>query len=71
VKLLAWSVRPWLDVGRFDADRAGDAVLARVGRDVESGMASGEVRGTPTLFIDGVLHRGGYGPATLLLALAR
>jgi protein-disulfide isomerase len=48
-----------------------DAVLARVGRDVESGMASGEVRGTPTLFIDGVLHRGGYDPATLLQALAR
>jgi protein-disulfide isomerase len=60
-----------LDVARFDADRAGDAVLARVGRDVESGMASGEVRGTPTLFIDGVLHRGGYDPATLLQALAR
>jgi protein-disulfide isomerase len=58
------------DVARFDQDRASDDVLARVGRDVESGMASGEVGGTPTLFIDGVVHRGGYDPAALLQALA-
>ena len=31
-----------------------------VRRDVRSGEASGEVRGTPTLFIDGVVHRGGF-----------
>ena len=60
-----------LDVALFDSDRAGAAVLERVRRDVESGMASGEVQGTPTLFIDGVVHRGGYGAATLLEALAR
>ena len=60
-----------LDVARFDSDRTGAAVLERVGRDVESGMASGEVRGTPTLFIDGVVHRGGYAAATLLEAVAR
>jgi hypothetical protein len=34
-------------------------------------MASGEVRGTPTLFIDGVVHRGGYDAATLMEALGR
>jgi hypothetical protein len=28
------------------------------------------VLGTPTLFIDGVLHRGGYDPPTLLAALS-
>jgi glutaredoxin len=38
---------------------------------MQSGMASGEVRGTPTLFIDGVVHRGGYDAAGLLEALAR
>ena len=59
-----------LDVALFDGDRAGAAVLGRVRRDMESGMASGEVRGTPTLFIDGVVHRGGYDAATLLEALA-
>jgi protein-disulfide isomerase len=60
-----------LDVARFDDDRAGAAVLGRVRRDVDSGIASGEVRGTPTLFIDGVAHRGTYDAATLLEALAR
>jgi hypothetical protein len=29
------------------------------------------IRGTPTLFIDGVLHTGGYDTATLLEALKR
>jgi protein-disulfide isomerase len=60
-----------LDAVRFDDDLAGPLVLGRVRRDVESGMASGEVLGTPTLFIDGVVHRGGYDAATLLEALGR
>ena len=60
-----------LDVARFDSDRAGAAVLGRVRRDMQSGMASGEVLGTPSLFIDGVVHRGGYDAAALLEALAR
>jgi protein-disulfide isomerase len=58
-----------LDVARFDSDRTGAAVLARVRRDVDSGIASGQVLGTPTLFIDGVVHRGEYDAATLLEAL--
>ena len=59
-----------LDVAQFDSDRTGAAVLARVRRDVDSGLASGQVLGTPTLFIDGVVHRGDYDAATLLEALA-
>jgi protein-disulfide isomerase len=59
-----------LDVAIFDSDRVGTRVLGRVGRDVESGIASGEVLGTPTLFIDGVVHRGSYDAASLLDALA-
>jgi protein-disulfide isomerase len=58
-----------LDVPLFDSDRAGSGVLGRVGRDVESGVASGEVRGTPTLFIDGVVYRGSYDADSLLGAL--
>jgi protein-disulfide isomerase len=58
-----------LDLPLFDNDRAGTAVLGRVARDVESGERSGEVRGTPTLFIDGVVHRGSYDAASLLEAL--
>ncbi len=60
-----------LDVQQFAQDRADAGVARRIQRDVESGLASGEVRGTPTLFIDGVVHRGGYDAATLLEALAR
>jgi protein-disulfide isomerase len=60
-----------LDVARFGQDRVSPDVLRRIRRDVESGNASGEVRGTPTLFIDGVLQLGGYDAATLLKALAR
>jgi protein-disulfide isomerase len=55
-----------LDVARFDLDRASARVLARVRRDVESGIASGEVLGTPTLFIDGAVHRGTYDAASLM-----
>ena len=50
---------------------ASTAVADRIRRDVDSGLASGQVLGTPTLFIDGVVHRGGYDPPTLLAALAR
>jgi len=60
-----------LDLGRFDQDRRSGEVAARIARDVASGDATGVIRGTPTLFIDGVLHRGGYDIATLLEALAR
>ena len=46
-----------LDAERFDIDRTGAAVLARIRRDVDSGRASGRL-GTPTLFIDGVVYLG-------------
>ena len=60
-----------LDLSRFERDRSGDEVVARIARDITSGQATGVIRGTPTLFIDGVLHEGGYDTATLLEALAR
>ena len=60
-----------LDVERFDEDRAGAAVLDRVQRDVDSGLASGEVRGTPTLFINGSMYRGPYDAAMLVEVLSR
>ena len=60
-----------LDLERFDNDRANAAVRARIARDVASGEATGVVRGTPTLFIDGVLYQGGYEPAEFIEALAR
>jgi protein-disulfide isomerase len=69
--LRRWATQLELDVPRFDRDRTGTAVMQRIGRDVKSALASGEVTGTPTLFIDGVVHRGAYHTGTLLEALAR
>ncbi|MGH2887401.1 MAG: DsbA family protein [Solirubrobacteraceae bacterium] len=60
-----------LDVGQFDRDRQSEAVLERVERDFRSGLESGEVRGTPTLFIDGAVHLGGYDAETLLTLVKR
>jgi protein-disulfide isomerase len=60
-----------LDLARFERDRGSDAVLERIRRDARSAVASGEVRGTPTLFINGALHRGGYDTATLLAVLSK
>ena len=68
--LRSYAHRLGLDAGVFDGDRASARVFERVDRDVQSGVASGEVLGTPTLFIDGVVHRGAYDAAVLLAALA-
>ena len=60
-----------LNPGRFDEDRTSEAVLARIRRDVERGFESGEVRGTPTLFVHGSVYRGPYDAATLVELLSR
>jgi len=60
-----------LESGRFETDRGSDPVLLRIERDVRSGIATGEVRGTPTVFIDGVVHAGGYDAETLLEVISR
>jgi protein-disulfide isomerase len=46
-----------LDLGRFEADRRSQAVVARVRRDFDSGLRAGVVT-TPTLFLDGRAHPG-------------
>ena len=69
--LRGYAVQLGLDAAAFDRDRASKTVLERIQRDVDSGLASGQVLGTPTLFIDGVVHRGSYDAATLLRTLAR
>ena len=58
-----------LDLARFDCDRSSEVVLERIERDVRSGLASGEVQGTPTLFVDGAVHRGRYDAASLVAAV--
>ena len=69
--LRSYAVELELDVARFDRARGSEEVLERIRRDVRSGIASGEVMGTPTLFIDGVVHLGAFDLAALLEALAR
>jgi len=69
--LLQYAEQLGLDVARFDEDRVGPDIRRRIRRDVESGLASGEVRGTPTLFIDGVVYLGAYDAASLTEALSR
>jgi protein-disulfide isomerase len=45
-------------------------VADRIRRDVDITIASGQVTGTPTLFIDGLVYRNSYNPPTLLAALS-
>ena len=58
-----------LDIERFDSDRSDSRTWGRVGRDIESGLRTGELHGTPTLFINGVVHRGDYDATTLIEAV--
>ena len=69
--LRGYAAQLGLDMAAFGRDRASRTVLERIQRDVDSGLASGQVLGTPTLFIDGVVHRRGNDPATLLSTPAR
>jgi protein-disulfide isomerase len=66
--LLRFAVALGLDVGRFTRDVSGHRYLPRIREHIESGMASG-VQGTPTFFINGVRHEGGYDLASMLNAL--
>ena len=68
--LLGYAAQLGLDVAAFDHDQASTAIAERIRRDVDSGLASHQVLGTPTLFIDGIVHRGRDDPPALLAALA-
>ena len=67
--LLSYAKELGLDVERFDRDRKSEAVGERIDRDIESGDDTGEVFGTPTIFVDGEVHRASYDAATLIAAL--
>ena len=53
---------------RVRAELAGGVHTARVEEDVRSGRAAG-VSGTPTFFVNGVRHLGGYDAQTLIAGL--
>jgi protein-disulfide isomerase len=67
--LRAYAAKLGLELDRFDADRASHPVGSRIEREIESGLATGQVRGTPTIFINGALHDGSYDAEELLAAL--
>lgn len=48
-----------LDPGRFERDRTKSDIARRIDRDLDSGERSG-VRGTPTFYVNGIRHDGGY-----------
>jgi protein-disulfide isomerase len=59
-----------LDVDAFDHDLAGHVHAERVREDFMSGVRSG-VNGTPTFYVNGSRHDGGYELESLLAALER
>jgi protein-disulfide isomerase len=66
--LLGYAETLGLDRARFEADLAQHTYEPRVQADFLSGVRSG-VNGTPTFFINGVRHNGGFDFDTLLGAL--
>ena len=66
--LLTYAALLDLDVDRFAHELAGHVHAGRVREDFLSGVRSG-VNGTPTFFINGRRHDGGYDAASLLRAM--
>jgi protein-disulfide isomerase len=66
--LLVYAAGLRLDVPRFTEELESHAHLPRVREDFMSGLRSG-VNGTPTFFINGMRHNGGYDLASLVDAL--
>ena len=66
--LLSYAAAAGLDVNRFSNQLATHADLAKVGEDFVSGVRSG-VNGTPTFFINGARHDGGWDYELLITAI--
>jgi protein-disulfide isomerase len=66
--LLGYAAALGLDVRRFATELEAGAHAARVREDFMSGVRSG-VNGTPTFFVNGRRHNGGYDLGSLLAAL--
>jgi protein-disulfide isomerase len=66
--LRRYAVELGLDADRFDRDRASAEVETRIQRDLASGERSG-AEGTPTFYVNGIRHDGGYDLASLRSAI--
>jgi protein-disulfide isomerase len=68
VHLVAYATKLDLDVAQFSRDMAEHRLAGRVREDFLSGVRSG-VNGTPTFFINGVRHAGGYDLDSMVAAI--
>lgn len=68
--LVRYAAELGLDTARFERDLASGRHAPRVAQDVNSAEEAG-VAGTPTFFMNEVLHRGGYDRASLEEAVGR
>ena len=68
-QLVEYAARLGLDVARFRRELDEDAYHDRVQEDILSGIHSG-VHGTPTFFVNGVRHDGGWEREELLIAIS-
>jgi protein-disulfide isomerase len=68
--LLAYASVLGLDIDQFDSEVAGHVHLPKITEDFMSGVRSG-VNGTPTFFINGMRHDGGWDYGSLIAALQR
>jgi len=66
--LLEYAAALELDTARVFAEIESEAYAARIREDFMSGVRSG-VNGTPTFFINGLRHDGGFDPESLLTGL--
>jgi protein-disulfide isomerase len=66
--LMKYATALQLDLERFAGDLSGHVFLPRIRTDMRSGLQSG-LKGTPTFFVNGVLHQGGHDEASLRAAI--
>jgi protein-disulfide isomerase len=66
--LMKYAAALHLDLKRFASDLSGHVFLSKIEDDMRGGLQSG-VKGTPTFFINGVLHQGGHDEASLLASI--
>ena len=67
-QLLGYAEVLGLDVERFASDLSTHRYAPRVREDFLTGVRSG-VNGTPTFFVNGIRHNGGYDTESLLMAI--
>jgi protein-disulfide isomerase len=66
--LVKYAIALHLDLKRFTSDLSGHVFLSKVRDDMKGGLQTG-VQGTPTFFINGMLHQDGYDEASLLASI--